>query len=65
MNEYSTKVNLAADPVIPYMNREELTRAIDRLRGQMVEAAKNMDFMEAARMRDELIKMEDYLKTIE
>lgn len=65
MNEYTTTVNIAADPVIPYMNVEELKRAIARLRGEMVEAAKKMDFMEAARMRDELLKMEDLLKTLE
>ncbi len=65
MNEYTTSVNLAADPIIPYMNVEELRRAIARLRGEMVEAAKNMDFMEAARMRDELLKMEDHLQNIE
>lgn len=64
MNEYTTTVNIAADPVIPYMNVEELKRAIARLRGEMVEAAKKMDFMEAARMRDELLKMEDRLKTL-
>lgn len=65
INEYTTSVNIAADPVIPYMNVEELKRAIARLRGEMVEAAKKMDFMEAARMRDELLKMEDHLKTLE
>ncbi len=65
MNEYTNNVNIAADPVIPYMNVEELKRAIARLRGEMVEAAKKMDFMEAARMRDELLKMEDLLKTLE
>ncbi len=65
MNEYTNTVNIAADPVIPYMNVEELKRAIARLRGEMVEAAKKMDFMEAARMRDELLKMEDLLKTLE
>lgn len=65
MNEYTTTVNIAADPVIPYMNVDELKRAIARLRGEMVEAAKKMDFMEAARMRDELLKMEDHLKTLE
>lgn len=64
LQEYTTKVDLAADPVIPYMNSTELQRAITRLRGEMVEAAKRMDFMEAARMRDELLKMEDYLQTL-
>lgn len=64
IQEYTTRVDLAADPVIPYMNSAELQRAITRLRGEMVEAAKRMDFMEAARMRDELLKMEDYLQTL-
>lgn len=65
IEEYTRKVDIAADPVIPYMNKNELQRAITRLRGEMVEAAKKMDFMEAARMRDELMKMEDHLNTLE
>lgn len=65
LEEYTRKVDIAADPVIPYMNKNELQRAITRLRGEMVEAAKRMDFMEAARMRDELMKMEDHLNTLE
>ncbi len=64
IQEYTTDVNIAADPVIPYRNRNELQRAITRLRGEMVEAAKRMDFMEAARMRDELMKMEQHLSTL-
>lgn len=46
------------------MNKAELQRAITRLRGEMVEAAKRMEFMEAARMRDEIMKMEDHLNTM-
>ena len=41
-----------------------LRKAIERTRKQMVEAAKKMDFIEAAQYRDELIKLEDlYQKT--
>lgn len=58
-NEFSDKVNLAADPVIPYMNADELQRTITRRRKEMVDAAKRMDFMEAARLRDEVIKLEE------
>lgn len=58
-NEFSDKVNIAADPVIPYMNVEELQRTITRRRKEMVDAAKRMDFMEAARLRDEVIKLEE------
>ena len=61
--EFETKVNIAADPVIPYMNRQELQRSINRLRLEMLDAAKKMDFMEAARMRDEIIKMEQLLES--
>ncbi len=61
-NEFSTSVNIAADPVIPYMNRADLERAITSRRMEMVEAAKRMEFMEAARLRDEILKMEAYLK---
>ena len=35
------------------------------MRADMVAAAKNMEFMEAARLRDEIIKMEDRLKNME
>ncbi len=53
--------NIAADPVIPYMNPDELRRSIDRTRDQMMQAAKNMEFIEAARLRDEMLKMQDLL----
>ena len=64
-NEYTSQVNLAADPVIAYMNPAELERYITRMRADMVAAAKNMEFMEAARLCDEIIKMEDRLKEIQ
>ena len=62
-SEYTTSVNIAADPVIPYMSVDEMQRSITRMRTEMVAAAKNMEFMEAARLRDEIIKMEELLKT--
>lgn len=62
-SEYSTAVDIAADPVIGYMNKAELERCITRKRTEMLEAAKAMEFMEAARLRDEVIKMEELLKT--
>ena len=57
-SEYSNSVNIAADPVIPYMSADELQRSITKRRTEMVEAAKRMEFMEAARLRDEVLKME-------
>ena len=62
-HEFSREVNIAADPVVPYMNAAELERTITRRRMEMVEAAKKMDFMEAARLRDEVLKLEELLKT--
>ena len=62
-SEYSTSANVAADPVVAYMNADELRRAIDRSRQQMVEAAKQMEFIEAARLRDEILKMENLIKS--
>ena len=59
--EYSTKVNLAADPVIPYLTPEALQKLITKRRMEMVEAAKRMDFIEAARLRDEVLGMEQML----
>ena len=56
--EFSTSVDLAADPVIGYMNADELQRNIARLRTQMLQAAKDMEFMLAAKLRDEIIKLE-------
>lgn len=59
--ELTNEVNIAADPIMPYMNVDELQRHINRLRTQMVDAAKQMEFMEAARLRDEILKMEQRL----
>ena len=63
--EFSQSVDIAADPVVPYMNKAELERNITRRRMEMVDAAKRMDFMEAARLRDEVIKLEERLKTLD
>ena len=63
-DEYREHVDIAADPIVKYMSKEQLQKAIERTRKQMVEAAKKMDFIEAAQYRDELIKLEDlYQKT--
>lgn len=64
-DEYSTSVDIAADPVTAYMNAEELQRSIKRLREQMVAAAKEMEFMTAARLRDEVIKLELRLESMQ
>lgn len=60
--DFTTSVDIAADPVIPYMSKDELMRSITARRVEMVEAAKKMQFMEAAQLRDEIIKLEERLK---
>lgn len=54
--------SLAADPIIEYMTREQLERSIERSRKLMQEAAKRLDFIEAAQHRDEMLRMEEFLK---
>jgi excinuclease ABC subunit B len=51
-------VNIAADPVVDYMNKEQLQKLIIQTRKKMEKAAKDMDFMEAARLRDEVADLE-------
>ncbi len=53
-----TEVNLAADPVIQYMSNSDLDSSIANTRKKMNKAAKDLDFMEAARLRDELFAMQ-------
>lgn len=61
-DEYREHIDVAADPVVKYMSKEQLQKAIERTRKQMVEAAKKMEFIEAAQYRDELVKLEDLLQ---
>jgi len=54
--------SIAADPVVQYMSRTDLEKLIAKTRKAMLEAAKNLEFLEAAQYRDELIKLEERLK---
>lgn len=51
-------INYAADPVVQYMSKAELQKAITRIRKAMDTAAKAFDFAEAARLRDEMFALE-------
>ncbi len=55
------KVSIAADPIVEYMSRDQLEKSIDRSRRLMQEAAKRLDFTEAARHRDEMLRMQEML----
>ncbi|MGM9816853.1 MAG: excinuclease ABC subunit UvrB [Lepagella sp.] len=47
----------AADPVLEYMTEDEIDHQIDNLKSRMVAAAKRTDFVEAAQLRDELMRL--------
>lgn len=54
--------SIAADPVVQYMSKPQMEKAIERTRKLMQEAARKLDFIEAAQYRDELLKMEEMMK---
>jgi excinuclease ABC subunit B len=54
--------DVAADPVIKYMNREALEKAIEKSKKSMEKAASELDFVEAARFRDEMADLQKLLK---
>ncbi|HOX73729.1 MAG TPA: excinuclease ABC subunit UvrB [Bacteroidales bacterium] len=57
------RADIAADPVIKYMNREALEKAIEKTRKNMEKAASELNFIEAARFRDEMADLEKLLKS--
>lgn len=50
--------SLAADPVVAYMNLEELKKMAERTKKAMEKAAKELEFIEAARLRDEYLALQ-------
>jgi excinuclease ABC subunit B len=54
--------DFAADPVVQYMNAGGLSKTIEKTRKQMKTAAREMDFIEAARLRDEMFVLEKLLE---
>ncbi|HJA14321.1 MAG TPA: excinuclease ABC subunit UvrB [Candidatus Butyricimonas faecavium] len=57
-------VNMVADPVIAYMSKPELEKMLQKTKAAMQKAAKEMDFLEAARLRDEMFKLEETIKRL-
>jgi excinuclease ABC subunit B len=57
----NTVINFAADPVIQYMTKQDLKNAITQMKKRMLDAAKNLEFLEAAQYRDELMKLQAML----
>lgn len=52
------EADVAADPVVQYMTKDQLNKAIAETEKRMKKAAKELDFMEAARLRDEMYALQ-------
>jgi len=57
-----TKLAVAADPIIQYMSADQLQKTIDQTKKNMETAAKELDFMLAAQLRDEMFALQEKLK---
>jgi excinuclease ABC subunit B len=55
-------MSMAADPIVRTMNRQQLEKSIADTTALMKQAAKNLDFLQAAQYRDEIIRMQDLLE---
>lgn len=60
----SEELNLAADPILEYLSKPKLDKMIAETQKRMQKAAKDMDFMEAARLRDEMFALQKKLEEI-
>ncbi len=60
--ETAGSISAVADPITAYMSREQLQKAIDRTRRSMKEAAKRLEFIDAAQYRDETLRLEALMK---
>jgi excinuclease ABC subunit B len=58
----SEEPTLAADPVVAYLSDDELNKMADRTRKSMEKAAKELEFMEAARLRDEYMALQKMIE---
>ena len=56
--------SIAADPVVQYMSRDQLEKSISETERRMKAAAKDLDFITAAQLRDELFALRKKLKTL-
>ncbi|GLU52976.1 excinuclease ABC subunit UvrB [Dyadobacter frigoris] len=58
-----SEIRIAADPVVQYMGKNDLQKLINETQKKMESAAKDMDFLEAARLRDELLQLKEQVKS--
>lgn len=56
--------SLAADPVLAYMNKDQIEKILSDTERRMKKAAKELDFITAAQHRDEVFALKEKLKTM-
>ena len=56
------EIQMAADPVVAYMTKDELVKQIKKVQTDMEKAAKELDFMNAARLRDEMLGLKKLME---
>ncbi|PTM03079.1 MAG: excinuclease ABC subunit B [Bacteroidetes bacterium] len=61
-NPYESNIPVAAEPKVNYTTEESLKKGISKTRKEMEKAAKALDFIAAARLRDEMSALEGRLK---
>ena len=57
-------VNIAADPIVGYMTKPQLEKLVEETQRKMERAAKELDFLEAARFRDEMTQLKEKIKRL-
>ncbi|MBX2908117.1 MAG: excinuclease ABC subunit UvrB [Chitinophagales bacterium] len=62
IEEEDAKPNIAAEPVVQSMNKDQLLKSIEATKDKMLQAAKDTDFLQAAKLRDEMLAMQQFLK---
>ena len=53
---------MVADPIVVRMSKQQLEKSIEATTQMMKEAAKNLDFLQAAQYRDEIIRLQQLLE---
>lgn len=62
--EPQDQASIAADPVVEYMSKDQIEKAIGKIQKDMRKVVKELDFIEAARLRDEMLVLEEKLKNL-
>ncbi len=59
------ETSIAADPIVQYMSKPQLQKTIEETEKRMLKASKDLDFMDAARLRDELFALQKKLAELD